>query len=272
MVSGYLATKAIAGGIMMVAALLVLLGHAQEQASVGIAPPVIAGIFLATTGVLLVGDLKQPARFHYLLTRSNPSSWLVKGAYVLSAFALSCAVWFVAGLADGTTVITVLAIPVAILGAATAAYTALLFGQCEGRDLWQTPLLLPLLLARAVAAGAAAYLVLGAFIAVPSEQAIVWTLLGGVTAIGFLTVVEASSHGSRHVELAVRAMVHGEHRSWFWGGVLLGVVVPGLLTIVALAVDTTNSGLLVPAAVSAIAGVFVGETAFVRAGQSVPLS
>ena len=272
MVSGYFATKAIAGGIMMVAALLVLLGHAQEQAAVGIAPAVIAGVFLAATGALLVGDLKQPGRFLYLLTRSNRSSWLVKGAYVLSAFALSCAIWFVAGLADGTAVITVLAIPVAILGASTAAYTAFLFGQCEGRDLWQTPLLLPLLLARAVVAGAAAYLVLAAFITVPSERAIVWTLLGGVTAIGFLLQVEVSSHGSRHVELAVRAMVHGEHRTWFWGGVLLGVVVPGVLAVIALAADTTNPALLVPAAVSAIAGVFVGETAFVRAGQSVPLS
>ena len=38
-VSGYLVTKAIAAGVMLVAALLVLLGHAEEQAAVGVVPP-----------------------------------------------------------------------------------------------------------------------------------------------------------------------------------------------------------------------------------------
>ena len=36
-----------------------------------------------------------------------------------------------------------------LIGLAAAGYTAFLFAQCEGRDLWQTPLLLPALLARA---------------------------------------------------------------------------------------------------------------------------
>ena len=46
-----------------------------------------------------------------------------------------------------------LTLPLA-LGA--AIYTAFLFAQSEGRDLWQTPLLLPILLAQAVVAGGAA--------------------------------------------------------------------------------------------------------------------
>jgi formate-dependent nitrite reductase membrane component NrfD len=272
MVSGYLVTKAIAGGTIMVAALLVLLGHADEQAAVGLAPPVVAGAFLAATGALLVGDLKQPGRFAYLLTRSNRSSWLVKGAYVLSAFALVCALWFVAGLADVDSVITILAIPGAALGASTAGYTAFLFAQCEGRDLWQTPLLLPLLIARAVVAGAAAYLVVGLFIDVPSERAILWTLLGGIAAIAFLTAVEVASHGSRHVELAVRSMVSGRHRSLFWSGVLAGVVIPAVLVILALSLDSTSAAIVIPAAATALIGMFAAESAFVRAGQSVPLS
>ena len=74
-------------GVMLVAALLVLLGHAAEQAAVGVVPPMVAGVFLGITGVLLIADLKQPTRFHYLLTRGNTDSWLVKGAYVLMFFA-----------------------------------------------------------------------------------------------------------------------------------------------------------------------------------------
>ena len=89
-VSSYLVTKAIAAGVMAVAALLTLLGHSGSQAAVGVMPPVAAMIFLAVTGGLLVGDLRRPERFYYLLTRSNRRSWLVKGAWVLGAFAAVC--------------------------------------------------------------------------------------------------------------------------------------------------------------------------------------
>jgi Fe-S-cluster-containing dehydrogenase component/formate-dependent nitrite reductase membrane component NrfD len=272
MVSGYLVTKAIAGGVMMIAALLVLLRHADDQAGVGVLPPVVAGVFLAATAVLLIGDLKQPARFVYLLTRPNRTSWLVKGAWVLALFAGGCAAWFVAGVAEIDRGIQVLAAPVALLGAATAGYTAFLFAQCEGRDLWQTPLLLPLLLARAVVAGAAAYAVADVFMDVRSPRAIWWAMLGGVLAVAFLTAVEVIAHTSRHVELATRSMVRGRHGPWFWWGVALGVVVPAVLLVIALAVDTTAPALAALAGVAAVVGIFLSETAFVRAGQSVPLS
>ncbi|MGI9601861.1 MAG: 4Fe-4S dicluster domain-containing protein [Acidimicrobiales bacterium] len=272
-VSGYLVTKAVAAGVMAVAALLVLLGHSDQQAAVGVVPPMVAGVFLGLTGVLLVTDLKQPGRFHYLLTKGNRSSWLVKGAYVLMAFAVVCGLWWVGGLADNATVLKVLAVP-AVLGAAgTAGYTAYLFAQCEGRDLWQTPLLLPVLLAQAVTAGGAAYAVIDVFMAVPEPTAIRWVLLGGVAATAALIAVELSAHGSRHVELAVAAMTRGRYASQFWvGGIVVGLVVPAVLVIVALAADVDGAGLPAVAGVAAMIGMFAYEDAFVRAGQSVPLS
>jgi Fe-S-cluster-containing dehydrogenase component/formate-dependent nitrite reductase membrane component NrfD len=272
MVSGYLVTKAIAGGIMLMAALMIVLGHADEQAAVGVVPPMVAGLFLGITGALLIGDLKQPGRFFYLLTRSNFSSWLVKGAYVLGAFAAVCGLWWILGVADAGDALKVLAIPAALLGAATAGYTAFLFAQCEGRDLWQTPLLLPLLLARAAVAGAAAYAVLDLFMDIPSQRAVWWTLLAGVGAVGFLTWVELSSHGSRHVELAIASMTKGDQAGWFNWGLSLGVLAPAGLTIVALSVDDTSASLPALAGVLALVGMWLSETAFVRAGQSVPLS
>ncbi len=61
-VSGYLVTKAIAAGAMLIASLLVVMGHGSEQAAVGVVPPVLAGVFTAITGALLIADLKQPDR------------------------------------------------------------------------------------------------------------------------------------------------------------------------------------------------------------------
>lgn len=272
-VSGYLVTKAVAAGVMAVAALLVLLGHGDVQAAVGVVPPVLAGVFLAATGFLLISDLKQPMRFHYLLTRGNRTSWLVKGAYVLMAFAMVCAAWFLAGIAGQGDLLAYLA-PLAVLGAAgTAGYTAYLFGQCEGRDLWQTPLLLPVLLAQAVTAGGATYAVLDVFMDVPSPVAVRWVLLGGVLATAALLGVELTSHGTRHVELAVHAMTRGAWaRQFWWGGVVLGLAMPAVAVIVALAVDLDAPALVAAGGLSALIGMFAYEDAFVRAGQSVPLS
>lgn len=272
-VAGYLVTKAVAAGVMLVAALMVLLGQAGQQAAVGIMPPVVAGVFLAATGALLIADLKQPTRFHYLLTKGNWSSWLVKGAYILMAFAAVCALWFLAGLAGADGLIRVLAVP-AVLGAAgTAGYTAFLFGQCEGRDLWQTPLLLPVLLAQAVTAGGAAYALADLVIDVPEPTAVAWVVLAGVVATAAFVAMELTSHGSRHVELATDALTRGRWARQFWGGgVALGLVVPATLAVIVLATGTTSPAPLALAGLAALAGLFFYEDAFVRAGQSVPLS
>jgi Fe-S-cluster-containing dehydrogenase component/formate-dependent nitrite reductase membrane component NrfD len=271
-VSGYLVTKAVSAGVMLVAALLVLLGHADVRAAVGVVPPLVAGVFLGVTGVLLVADLKQPGRFHYLLTRGSWKSWLVKGAYILMAFAVLCGLWWIGGLAGSPEMIELVAIPTALLAAGTAGYTAFLFGQCEGRDLWQTPLLLPTLLAQAVTAGGATFAVMDAFMDVPEPSAVRWALLGGILATAGLIGVELTAKSTPHVETATRAMTHGAYAGRFWaGGVALGLVVPATLVIVALAIDA-GAALPAIAGVVAVTGMWSYEDSFVRAGQSVPLS
>ncbi len=271
-VSSYLVTKAVAAGVMAVAAMLVLLGQADEQAAVGVLPPVLAGVFLAVTGVLLVWDLRRPERFYYLITRGNSRSWLVKGAWVLGAFAAICAVWFIAGVVGSPLVLQVITAPAALLAAATAGYTALLFAQCEGRDLWQTPLLLPVLLAQAAVAGSAAYLVADLFMYVPHPTAVRAMMVAGLASGAVCVMAELLSRGTAHVEAAVSDMTRGRFARRFWvGGIVLGLVVPTVVIAGALVAD---AGPLVPsaAAVSALVGMWFYEDSFVRAGQSVPLS
>ena len=271
-VSSYLVTKALAAGVMAVAALLALLGHGDSQAAVGVMPPLVAGFFLAVTGGLLVGDLKRPERFYYLLTRPNRRSWLVKGAWVLGAFAAVCAAWFLAGVAGSSGALAALAVPALLLAAATAGYTAFLFAQCEGRDLWQTPLLLPTLLAQAAVAGGAVYAVADLFMEVPAPAVARWMLLGGIGACVLLVAAEAMSRGTAHVEAAVAAMTRGRYARRFWaGGVVLGLVLPAVAAAVALAVDS-GPALPAVAGAAAVVGMWFYEDSFVRAGQSVPLS
>lgn len=270
-VSGYLVTKAIAAGVMLVAALLVLLGHSNEQAAVGVVPPMVGGAFLALTGVLLVADLKQPGRFHYLITRGSWESWLVKGAYILAGFAALMAAWWIAGLADMHRTIEVLAVPTAVFAAGTAGYTAFLFAQCEGRDLWQTPLLLPTLLAQAVTAGGATYSIIDLFMEVPAPAAVHWSLLGGTIATLALIWIEASAKGTPHVEAAMHQMIRGKYARRFSFGVT-GLMVAGATAVGTLITNDTSPGPTALGGLIAILALWAYEDAFVRAGQSVPLS
>ena len=128
--------------------------------------------------MLLVWDLRKPARFYLLITRGNLGSWLVKGAAILGAFAAVCAAWLMAAVAGSTGALQVLAVPALLLAAAAAGYTAFLFGQCEGRDLWQSPLLFPTLLAQACVAGGAGYAVLELIVDVPDPVALRWLPAG----------------------------------------------------------------------------------------------
>ena len=270
-VSGYLVTKAIAAGVMLVAALLVLLGHSEVQAAVGVVPPVIAGAFLGLTGVLLVADLKQPTRFHYLITRGSWGSWLVKGAYILMGFAVCLGLWWIGGLTESGGLIEVMIVPTALFAAGTAGYTAYLFGQCEGRDLWQTPLLLPTLLAQTMTVGGGTYAILDLFMDVPEPDAVRWVLLGGALSTASLVAVEVTSKGTPSVEAAIHQMTEGRYRSKFLIGVVVGLLIPAALVIIALASD---SGPTLPAFAggAAIVGMWSYEDSFIRAGQSVPLS
>jgi Fe-S-cluster-containing dehydrogenase component len=252
-VSAYLVTKAIAGGALVVAALLVLLG-AGDGAAVRIAAPLIALVFTAVTGALLVADLRRPERFWYLLSgRANWGSWLVKGAVVLFAYGAVAALWLLAGLLAADAVVAALAIPGALLGAAAAGYTAALFRQCEGRDLWQSPLVLPMLLAQAVAAGAAALLVVPGTPSRPLE----WALAGGMAATVALMLLERGE--TANARAAVRIL--RADRRWM---VALGwAVVSGGMAVL---------GAGPPAAVAALVAIALEEHAFVRAAQEVPLS
>ncbi|MAG04499.1 MAG: ferredoxin [Acidimicrobiaceae bacterium] len=270
MVSGYLVTKAVAAGVMLMAVLMVLMGHGDNQAAVGVVPPMIAGVFLAATGILLVCHLKQPGRFHYLITRGNWSSWLVKGAYVLAGFSATLAAWWVAGLAGAGGVLPVLVVPTAALALGTAGYTAFLFGQCEGRDFWQEPLLLPVLLTQAVVAGGAAYSVLDLFMTVPESTAVRWVFVAALVLNGVLVAAETRGVHSRHVTMALAELTRGEQGQKYRIWLVAGLAIPCLLVASSLPTDSATPTAM--AGLSALAGMFAYEDAYVRAGQSVPLS
>ena len=152
-VSAYLWTKSIAAGALLVAAFA---GSDAWGALFTRVAPAVSLVFLALTTALLIMDLKRPERFAYILLKPNWRSWLVWGAWILMAFGAAGAAWLAAGMTGRSDLLQLALIPTVLLALGTAGYSALLFGQAEGRDFWQSPLVLPHLIIAAVVAGAAA--------------------------------------------------------------------------------------------------------------------
>lgn len=275
-VPAYLVTKSVGAGIFLGLALATLTSFAVPAVvRVGVGALGLAALVVTT--LLLVGDLDRPERFLRILTRPQWKSWLTRGAFILIAFSnvavgiLAVDMLTGAGVDVPAFVAVALATAAIPLGIGTAIYTAFLFGQCEGRDLWQSPLLPFHLLLHAVVGGAAAAAYASAGGQAPALAELSrWTLVCAlildlfVTLGGELGVAHASEVAAR----AAREITHGKYARRFWvGAVGLGHLLPigGLLA-------SGSAVTLVAAACLAVYGMYVYEDAFVMAPQEIPNS
>jgi hypothetical protein len=246
-VSAYLWTKSLAAGAFLVPA--VLASGLPWREPVPSSALVIALLALATTGALLVADLRQPARFLWTLTRPQWRSWLTRGSYVIAAYGLALSALLLLGLARRP-VPSILTGVTALLAAGTATYTAMLFGQAKGRDLWQSALLGPHLLVQALTAGAALFAPSWLFFLLP---------LNGLLVAGEVW----GRHATEDARLAAR-LIQDDVR--FTTGVLvLGHLLP-------LSILWGPSGLRLLAAPLALFGLFIWEHLYVQAPQRIPLA
>jgi Fe-S-cluster-containing dehydrogenase component/formate-dependent nitrite reductase membrane component NrfD len=261
-VSLYTWTKGIAAGAYLVPLLLVLFGLLRINSPLWLwVAPVMAGLFLATTGGLLIWDLEHPARFYLIFTRPQWRSWLVRGAFIIAAYTLVLALHFVASLLGSTSASRWLMIAGLPLGVATAVYTAYLFAQAKARDLWQNPLLPPHLLLQTLAVGAAALVPFAFWLEPELVNALLWTLAG--TTLAHLLMIGGEltlTHPTAHARLATWELTRGRFKPFFWMGLILtlaGCAAPWL-------------GLAAVPLV--LIGLLLYEHAYVQAGQSVPLA
>ena len=264
-VSAYLWTKSIATGALMMAAFDRIMSLTRGDALFDTAAAVVALVFLVLTMGLLVLDLKRPDRFHFVLLKGHWRSWLVRGAWILLAYGLAAGLWLLTSPAQHRLLVA----PALALALGAAGYSAFLFGQAEGRDFWQSPLLLPHLVVAAMLAGAASLVVVGTLMGA-AEVAVL--SMGGFLALalllhgGLMLADLGVGHTNVDVARAARMMTHGGYRGRFWLFAVVGGVVLPFVAIVLL------PGGMVIAALLALLGLWVYEDVWIRAGQSIPLS
>jgi Fe-S-cluster-containing dehydrogenase component/formate-dependent nitrite reductase membrane component NrfD len=274
-VYSYTWTKSIGAGIVFLPALLLLAGVLPaDPATIGVAS-IVSLAFIGITTVLLILDLEQPLRFHWVLLRPNWSSWLVKGGYILTAtggFLTLVALGWLLGFGDLVTHPVTL-VATAALGIATAVYTAFLFSQSKGRDLWQSPAMPAHMFTQALLAGAGTMAVMAlvevpGFVGTADEAAL--ALGAGVLAHAIIVASEIfTPHQTEDAEEAAARITRGRFRTAFWvGGVLVGMVLP----LAALAVGGTGPAVAAGAGVLALVGLFAFEYCWITAPQTISLA
>ena len=270
----YLWTKGIGAGAFGLVFLAAALGLAAPGQSVSLAAAFISLAAVGLTTVLLVWDLKRPERFLTILYRPQWRSWLTIGAFVLIGYSGLLGVWFLGTwLGVDAGLLTTLGWPTLALAAMAALYTAFLLGQCEARDLWQSPAVFVVLLAQATILGAASLLAVGVATGAPASIVEVGRLAliaGAIVNVAALVLGEAvASHPTTNARAAAHLLVRGPYRTNFWlGGVVAAGVVPVLIALLAPAAGP----LLALAGAAAAAGLLWYELGFIAAGQAVPIS
>ncbi len=277
-VPAYLVTKGIAAGILLILALGTGLGLFAFDSLAMVVGGLVALVALAATTGLLVYDLDRPTMFLTILTRPQWRSWLTRGAFILIGFSLVAGAWWALetaayfGWVDASPavrgVLGWLTVPLAV---GTAIYTAFLFAQAEGRDLWQSPLLPIHLVVQALYLGAGTLLLLSGLVELTPALVVTakTTFTAGLIVDLFITL--AGELGIPHAsEVAARAaheITGGRYKNVFWWGVIgLGHVVPLALVWIG------GAAALALGAVAATIGLYLYEHVFVMAPQEVPNS
>ncbi len=281
-VTTYLWTKGVGAGAVAIASGALLAGTDLDGLE-RLAAPALGFGLTATTGVLLVADLKRPERFLYIFLMPNFRSWMFWGAVALAAFGGVSGGWLAAGVAEQAGVLPAGAYGAALpalamagvpAAAGAAGYTRFLFGQAEGRDLWQSPMLLVELLAQAAVGGSGVLLAVAAASgrAPRTIAALARTL--AVSSAGHLGLLGLEYGGGAHptaqAAAAAGMVTRGRYRKLFRAGALGASAAGGALALAGW--HGRRRWLAALGGLVAQGGLLAYESVFVRAGQDVPLS
>jgi len=270
-VSAYVWTKAISTGVFLVLFLIHGLGLAKIPNSLQVFAVSVSLFFLAITGGLLIKDLDRPKRFFYVLLRPQWSSWLVKGAYLILSYSLVLLFWGVAKFLGAEGMANIFIFLGWILALLVATYTAFLFAQAKGRDLWQSPMLALHMLTHALIAGSA-FLLLTTFFwraLIPLSAPLTGFLFAGILFQLFTLFAELlTPHSTADAQKAIQMMTRGKYKKQFWGIVLfLGNILPLILLVI-----SPVGGMVFLSAVLVLIGIAFWMHLWVTVPQLIPLS
>jgi Fe-S-cluster-containing dehydrogenase component/formate-dependent nitrite reductase membrane component NrfD len=266
----YFWTKSIATGALAVPAIAMALGRLPFDRLRSVVLSTLALIFMAATVVMLISDLSRKERFLRVLQTPRSRSWVARGAFILLAYSVLCGLFWLAAVTGRLSAIFLW--PTVVAGFAAAGYTAFLFGQCEGCDLWQTPLLpLDAVVQALLSSGAVLALLPAALGGTPAVRKVAAGALSICLALHLLIRLGeiAVPHPTKNAGYAARIITHGSYRALFWAGT---IVLGGLLPLLLLCLGASSAVLVGLSGLLGLGGLLAFEWCIVMAGQRVPNS
>ncbi len=265
--------KSIGTGVLAVPAIAAAFGWLAGDHVRDAVLATLALIFTAATLLALIADLTRKERFLRVVTSPQNKSWLARGSYLLLLYSALCGAFWLGTFLKFPALSAILIWPTVISGFLAAGYTAFLFGQCEGRDLWQTPLLPLHFILQALLSSAAVLTLLPAAFgggALQSRTVAVEALAACLILHLLIVAGEITMpHTTDNAAYAAWLLARGPQRVLFWtGAVGLGGVLPLLL----LWLVPANAAAAAASGVLALAGLFAFEWCFLMAGQLAPNS
>ena len=259
----YMITKSVATGISMILAMLFLLNNTFSVEFQQVAY-IVALAFLGLTGLFLILDLDQPFRFHTILLRPQWKSWLARGAYLIMIYGGFTALLLF------LTFFTDLPVPYALLylltfasATMTSVYTAFLLAQAKGRDFWQSPLLPFEKVSLSFALGAGTLLAIHQLGIQMNEETyglVINILIIAIVMMLAIALMEVFvTHSTIDAQTVAKSFKYGSWAPHFWGGLLLGTIIP-----------FTYLSNILPVQLLAIGSLFLGSYVLMRAWIYAP--
>jgi len=225
----------------------------------------ILGLIVVFVGTLaLVFDLGHPERFYLVLIspKLNPTSWIVMGSMLLSAFMMFTAL-FVAPMlrwfrwvpwAKSQTAIRTFGWLAFLSGIGVAAYTGILIGVVFNIPFWNAPALPVIFMISALSTGLASLILLMLVVEKDAEEIHVMAKTDGFVMIFELIVLSIflliRSYGPIAAIESVNTILFGWLAPYFVGGVLLmGLAIPIMLIF---GYEVRRPGVVTVTAISAI--------------------
>ena len=283
-VSSYVWTKAISTGSFLIAFLSLFsnfsfkgdyLGQLAlnfSDATTTLYIGISAGLFFLTiTGILLIMDLDQPKRFLFILLRPHWKSWLVKGGYSITIFGICLSLSGLLIFMDVSLKYQFIVLSItSVFAIITSIYTAFLFRQAKGRDLWQSPLSAFHMLVHSLMGGSSLFILLSFFLNFQTTFLYFSQLTFVVSIILNLIIIFSEfkilNHSSDSKK-ALRLISNGRYSQVFWlVAIILGNLMPIGLIFSGLPLFTAISSAL------CFIGIFATQHLWVEAPQRIPLT
>ena len=233
---------------------------------------IISFVFFNLFLLFTLADLHQPFRMWHIFWYPHWTSPITYGAFMATAILGMVSAMIYGLMFKKEWIFDKLWLPTVILAVPVTMYSAFLFGIQTSREFWQVPTEIVQMMLAATLAGSATFLLVGKRFSDAVNKDVATILAFSATSAFIIYMGEYLFGPGKAEEIrAVLAFVQGG--SWtglYWVGMFLAFIIPAVLSVTS--IITANRTILLPAAVSALVGLWIAKHVWLSIPQLIPMS